>query len=442
MREAGPTGKSIITRRRPHSSYARLWTKGDERGVSLIWVAVVFFFLIASAALAIDSSGAFNTARTDQNTADLTCLAAVRELPNQSAAVDVAVQYVEANWPQMTGATLNVTLPTATYTAADGSNVFIDTRYDGADNKMYVRVTEVSPTTFGRAIGRDTITVVQEAACEEQEVRSGTGILPAGALGGSWNGRAFDCLDKHNGNCGAIDSGSGAKDFKEKVANGLQGNFLKHHGNRNALDPDNGYRTLTCLLIGMDPCNVLETETGEMVGPWKEGQRARFKKTVGADCIEGGDFNCDSIQQVFGDGLQPLSAIPDDEIWWWHDSLYGSLAAAKASNHPNAKHWFYNGDEMKCDSPRIATIPIVSQSMDWDLGGAPGTWPNGKKSMKIIGFYTVYIREPAHKADVDRDAMDTDIVWFGPDARCNTGEAFQPLGSSIPVNAGVRLVAP
>ena len=146
--------------------------------------------------------------------------------------------------------------------------------------------------------------------------------------------------------------------------------------------------------------------------------------------------------EVFGDGLQPLAALSDAEITWWETSLYGPLATAKAATNPNAKHWYYNGDQMKCDSPRLATIPIVNTDMNWDLGDSRGNWPNGKKSMKLIGFYTVYIREPDVLADIGKDAMDADIIWFGPDAKCNTGEAFQPLGSSEPINAGIRLVAP
>ncbi len=407
----------------------------------MVWVAMVFLFLIASAALAIDTSGAFGTARTDQNTADLACLAGVRELPDQTAAINTAVQYIDANWPQMAGSMLTVSLPTATYDAGDGNEVHLDARYGGDDTTLYLRITEVSPTSFGRAIGQDSITVVQEAACQLQEVRTGTGVLPVGALAGSWDGDLFDCAAKVTGNCGGLDAGGGANDFGDAVASGMVGNFIKHHGNQNAVDPDTGFARVNCVVGSMNPCNTKDTETGNMVGKWRTGQQNRFTNIAGADCVEAGVFNCDSLSDVFG-SIQPLSSIPDSDLGWWEPSLYGPLATAKAATLPIARHWYYNGDEMKCDSPRLATVPIVNASMNWDIPDAQGTWPNGKKAMKFIGFYTVYIREPDVLADVGKDAMDADIVWFGPDAKCDTGEAFQPLGSAVPVNAGIKLVAP
>ena len=414
----------------------------------MVWVAMVFLFLIASAALALDTSGAFGAARTDQNTADLACLAGVRELPDQTAAINTAVAYIDANWPQMAGSTLSLSLPTATYDSAAGDNVFIDARYKGEDNTLYLRITERSPTTFGRAIGQDSITVVQEAACQQQEVQSGTGMLPIAALPGAWGGDLFDCSkgNKSTGNCGAIDSGSGGNAFRDSVAHGMVGNFIKHHGNQNAPDPDTGFALVTCAQ-NMNPCNAKDTETGNMTGPWVQGQEIRLRKIAGADCVEAGTFNCDSLTDVFG-SIQPLSAIPDSDLGWWEPSLYGPLAAAKAATLPNARHWFYNGDQMKCDSPRLATIPIINwprkkMALNWDIGEGRGRISTyGKKKVKFIGFYTVYIREPDALADISKEAMKADIVWFGPDAKCNTGEAFQPLGSSEPINAGIKLVAP
>lgn len=408
----------------------------------MIWVAVVFLFLTASAALAIDTSGAFGAARSDQNTADLACLAGVKELPDQTAAINTAVAYIDANWPEMAGSTLNLSLPTATYDRGNGNTVLIDAAYDGADDTMYLHVTEVQETSFARTIGQDSITVTQEAACSRQEIWNGTGMLPIGALTGSWNGDLFDCAAKVTGNCGALDSGTGANDYRDAVANGLAGNFIKHHGIQSAVDPDTGYPRADC---PGDPCNVIDTETGNMEGPWRQALTLRFFNIGGADCVEAGIFNCDSINQVFGAGLQPLSAVLEPA--WWEDSLYGSFAAAQAGFNPDAKHWYYDGEDMKCDSPRLATVPIISwsgnnQPLNWDIGDPPGTLPNGTKAVKMIGFYTIYIREPSSIAEVGSGPIDADIIWFGPDAECSTGEAFQPLGNTTVVDAGVKLVAP
>jgi hypothetical protein len=418
----------------------------DERGFSIIWVAVVFLFLIASAALAIDTSGAFGAARADQNTADLACLAGVAELPDQAAAVDIAVAYIDANWPTMAGSVLSLNLPTATYDSGVGDSVFIDTQYDGEDDRMYLRITQVHENTFARAIGQDTTTVVQEAACSFEQVRTGTGMLPIGALTGAWNGDLFDCAAKVTGNCGALDSGSGANAYRDAVGNGMVGEFLKHHGIQSAVDPDTGFARVDCSPPGFPaPCNVIDAESGNMVGPWRQGLTIRFSHIAGADCVEAGTFNCDSINQVFGSGLDPLSSVSQPA--WWEISLYGSYATAQAATNPNAKHWFYNGQDMKCDSPRLATVPIINwsgnnQPLNWDIGGPKGTLPNGKKPVKMIGFYTIYIREPNTIADLGSGPMEADVVWFGPDARCDTGELFQPTGSTTPVNAGVKLVTP
>jgi hypothetical protein len=84
----------------------------------------------------------------------------------------------------------------------------------------------------------------------------------------------------------------------------------------------------------------------------------------------------------------------------------------------------------------------VNENLNWALGSPAGTWPNGRKDMKFIGFYTVYLREPSTRAELGSGPMAADIVWFGPDARCDTGELFHPTGSTTPVNAGVKLVTP
>ena len=128
----------------------------------------------------------------------------------------------------------------------------------------------------------------------------------------------------------------------------------------------------------------------------------------------------------------------------WQSSLYGPYSSVKNSQY------YYNGTGIKCDSPRLATIPIVDfehkNYNHWDLGDPNSSWPNGRKMMKVIGFYTVYIREPANRSDVGNgggnglNQIVADVVWFGPDATCEDGSLFAPLGS-IDVPAGVKLVA-
>ncbi len=202
-------------------------------------------------------------------------------------------------------------------------------------------------------------------------------------------------------------------------------------------------------------CNASDTEPGNMVGPFNQGIANRMSNIADADCVQGGDFNCDSIQQVLGSApstlaskwtVSPPADFPGGFVQpaGWHDSLYGPYASAKASQ------FYHNGTGIKCDSPRLATIPIVvydkNNSNDWDLGDSGSSWPGGRKMMKIIGFYTVYIREPANRSDVGNgngnglNQIVADVIWFGPDATCEDGSKFAPLGS-INVPSGVKLIA-
>lgn len=96
---------------------------------------------------------------------------------------------------------------------------------------------------------------------------------------------------------------------------------------------------------------------------------------------------------------------------------------------------------LDCESPRLATILIVARDRSWDIGDAPSNWPNGRKDMKFIGFYTIYIREPSSIADIG-GPIDADIIWFGSEAKCNDGSPFQAVGSTNPVDTGVWLIAP
>jgi hypothetical protein len=111
--------------------------------------------------------------------------------------------------------------------------------------------------------------------------------------------------------------------------------------------------------------------------------------------------------------------------------------------------YYYDGDIKKCDSPRLATVPIANFAdvgngqnkglpNDWNVGGGPGWWETGKHWKKIIGFYTVYIEQPTSSAGVDNSLL-TRVVWFGPSATCD-GNPVQFFGGP-PVSGSIKLVA-
>lgn len=406
----------------------------------MLWTAVVFFFLIGSAALAVDSSGAFGSARSDQNTADLACLAGVKELPNQTSAFNTAAAYVDANWDAMSSPTLTISGSTAVYADGSGNSVYMDGAYNGETDKMYLQITEQMDTAFAGAIGTSTITVTQEAACGGQSVQNGFGMLPMAALAGSWNASLFDCAAKVTGNCGAVSPfGGGGSSFRDGIGDGVDGNFLFHWGIESSFY--NGIIRTNCS-NSSDPCNAMKTETGNMVGPFRQGLGDRLDTAgINQSCPDA-DFNCDTLTEVLGQAPVALSSAPSG----WQTDVHGPIADALDTSD-GVFHYIYSGDTLVCDSPRLATIPIIAWSgnnkpLNWDLGSGPGTLPNGKKWVKIIGFYTIFIREPGTAAEITgSDAIVADILWFDG-AECSDGTLFQPFGSTVALDTGVKLVAP
>ena len=221
-----------------------------------------------------------------------------------------------------------------------------------------------------------------------------------------------------------------------------------------SIDVDTGEAGVECANAG-DVCNATDTEPGNMSGPFNDGIETLLSDTAGADCVEDDTFNCDSMEQVLGGSAETLSsafggATPANfpngftKPAGWIDELYGAYDDAK-----HDQYW-YDGDDIKCDSPRLATVPIVAHNDNWDLGGTATNWPNGSnKRMKIVGFYTVYISEPNELSDFDSggngngnglDEVEGTVVWFGPNAMCEDGSAFAPLGT-LDMPEGVKLIS-
>jgi Flp pilus assembly protein TadG len=415
---------------------------GREGGFTAIWTAAVLMFLFGAAALAVDVSGFYQGARVDQTSADLACLAGVAELPDDiDAALTQAAANIKLNLPEVASATTTISGNQATL-ASGGSSVIIDAAWGGDTRRMRVQVTSSEPRTFSRIWAGNDVPVTQVAYCGSKPPAPAPGMLPMGTLPGTFSGDLFDCAAKVTGNCGAIDVGSGASDWQDAIAEGLDDEFEKHHGDWSAADGGTGHVGTNCNLpTPPGPCNALNTKTGNMVGPFNTGVFDRLSNVAGADCIEGSNFNCDSLAQVVGASPGTLFAtFGPTAPSWWQTSLYGPYATAMLTQY------YWDGDVEKCDSPRLATIPIVVNNDDWDVGDPAGTWPNGTKQMKIVGFYTVYIREPDHAGDAGNGngnglgQIVADIIWFGPDATCD-GVAVNWYGTNPTTVGGIKLVS-
>lgn len=426
----------------------------SERGASLVMVAGAMFFIIGAAALAIDSSSLYQDARVDQTTADLACLAGVVELPDANAAITAAAEMAQLNWTDTTFSAPVVSGTTGIIADGNGNTVTFKANHNGNPDQMSVVVRETAETEFAVVLGADTAQVTQSAICSSTAPTNGAPILPLGALGGTFSGDLFDCAAKVTGNCGALAPvGSGANAWREELANGMGVGLEKHHGTWGTNDPHTGIPGTVCTAAGQT-CNAFNTESGNMAGPFNQGLSSLLSDISGADCVEGGDFNCDSMAQVLGGTAGTMashwsSSPPANFAGYvapngWQPSLYGPYTTVKN------KQYYYDGTDIKCDSPRLASIPIVNYETNsynnWDLNQPFGSWPGGRKLVKVIGFYTVYIREPDHRSDAGNgggnglNQIVADVVWFGPNATCENGSPFAPLGS-IDAPDRVRLIA-
>lgn len=255
--------------------------RSNDRGFAAIWMAITFLFIVGAAAIAIDASGAYNTARTDQTTADLACLAGVKELPDTTAAINQTINYSVANWPSMAGNTPVITGTTATYSDGSGNSVEIDAAYGGDASKMKVVVREQSDSFFSRALGSNGIPVSQEAFCRVTAQSTGGGGLPFGALPGGWQGglQAPNPCGTNSGNCGALsiprDDVSGASaTLIKNIAQGSDRDLTAWLGN------SAGAANCSSVSAG-EACSIIKTDTGVSAAHLGEGFLQRLENDPG-----------------------------------------------------------------------------------------------------------------------------------------------------------------
>lgn len=155
-------------------------SSSHERGQALILIAFAAVGLFAFAALAIDGSRAFSNKRNAQNAADTAVLAAaLAKARGQDYAgiVDAAVKRAASNgYTSSANNIVEVHLCNESGISCQGMPV-------GADPSEFIQVRIVStiPSTFGRVIGRNTLTSAVEAIARVQGTSS-TSSSPGDAL--------------------------------------------------------------------------------------------------------------------------------------------------------------------------------------------------------------------------------------------------------------------
>ncbi len=416
-----------------------------EDGATSVFVAFSLTMLVAAAALAVDVSSFFQTARADQTIADLSCLAGVAELPGDPpGAIDQAAAVAELNWPAMSAAVLTVAGSDGVLADGTGNTVIFEAGAGGDPEVLQVRVTERAPAYFGRAVGVASTDITQTATCQVEVSSSGGGSLPFGILPGGFGGGLFgpNPCGSNSGNCGSLS-------IARSDVNGAGPTLIKNIGEgadrvlQPWLGPLSG-ASRYCDAVGSGAvCHVISTDTGVSAAHIGQGFVNRLRDDPGASCTfsaGGATLNCDTPTQILGASPTPLATAFGAAPAWWVPSLYGAWPPSPSV------HFYYDGVVAKCDSPRLATVPIVSSNLGWTTGNPNPGWPNGKKDMKIVGMVDVIVLNPNDPSDFlgsgNLKASSAIVMWYGPNARCATGGSFGLLNgaSGVPVKT-VKLVA-
>lgn len=420
-------------------------SESRERGATALIVAGALLFLFGAATLAVDASSFYQDATTDQTTADLACLAGVKELPDAAAAISATAEITQLNWPEKTLGAPLISGSVGTMADGNGNSVIIDAAYGGASDRMSVTVSELAETEFGSVVGFDSVNVVQTAVCEATTTASGGGTLPFGAITGGWTGplQISPPCGPASGNCGALyierDDTSGAGNTLIKnISDGSDRDLTAWLGSIA------GSSNCSSVSAG-DSCSILETDTGVSAAHLGNGFFDRLDGDPGASCTfsyKGGTLNCDTPTNILGATWTPLMTAFPSTPTWWDVQLYGTYNATNTD-----RHYWHDGVIAKCDSPRLGGVPIVTSNMDWDLGDAHTGWPSGKKDMKIVGMLDVIIEEPYDSGDFfgnkNLQTASASVVWYGPNAVCADGSAIGIL-NGVPAGGSdttVKLIA-
>jgi hypothetical protein len=416
--------------------------KRREEGMVAIWGAITFLFIVGAVAFAADTSGFFKSARADQTTADLACLAGALELPMKDQALDISAENVKVNFPRVASGTPDKSVPDQATITVGGNVVVINTNWDGDPQKMRVHVTSAEPRTFSRIWGSADVPVVQQAICVATPAVAGAGNLPFGAMPGGYSGGLQDCPSNPNpGNCGPLVI---PRDDVNGVGPTLINNIWK--GADRLLDdwlgPVTG-STMNCGSVNAgDTCHIIQSDTGVSAAHLGQGFINRLSNDPGASqtfTYRGNVMNADTPAQILGSAPTPLTVALGSQPGWWIPSLWGDWPSELG------QHYWYDGVVAKCDSPRLARIPIITDNMSWNIGDAPGSWP-GKKTVKIVGFFDVIVIDPNGPSDFQGSGnlktSSAIIMWYGPNAVCSDGRDIGQLnGAAGSGSVDVKLVA-
>lgn len=280
---------------------------GWSRGQVLALTALLLAVLVATGALALDVGRAQMERRVLAKAADAAALAGVQRLPGDPAGARAeALRYVALNGPGRQA---------EAEVSADSTAITVRVRSDGF--RLYL----------GALLGRDSLGLEKRATAAVRSVVEADSVMPWGlresarqrATYGSVVTLKYDSQDASRGDFGALAiGGSGASNYRENIVNGAR------------------------MRVG----SVYQVETGNMIGPTRQGVTERLSAT---------DPACDSFDEVFD---------------------YDSQAGVWRFRTPRCNPWSGEG----AGSRRVVLVPVVGDP----TGG-------GTKQVTPMGFALLFL---------------------------------------------------
>lgn len=259
---------------------------GWSRGQVLALTALLLAVLVAMGALALDVGRAQMERRVLAKAADAAALAGVQRLPSDPVgAQQEALRYASLNAP---GRAADAVV------SADLSAITVTTR--SPSFRLYL----------GALLGQDALSLQKRATAAVRSVVEADSVMPWGlresarqrATYGSVVTLKYDSQDASRGDFGALAiGGSGASNYRENIVNGAR------------------------VRVG----SVYQVETGNMIGPTRQGMTERLSAT---------DPACDSFDEVFD---------------------YDSQAGVWRFRTPRCNPWSGEG----AGSRRVVLVPVV-----------------------------------------------------------------------------------
>ena len=345
----------------------RARSRRDERGLTLVLVALMASVLMMFVAFAVDVGGAFNQRRSAQSAVDAGALGGAQDLPSYSATdnngltlagevMSLAAQAVgvpdnaawQSQWTTCSGDGGALSHVDPTYNCIS---------YDSSYSQVRAKLpTQTFKTTFARVMGINSINVSAAAIASRAGIGSGA-VLPFGLAGsgtlaclhsGQGGNGPPPCTGPTTGNFGSIDillygnsalgttpscsnGGAGAR-FSQNIAVGADHELARLNG---PLKPNDGGALVDddCVHalpddLGGEPGDGGQFDAGMLHGTaFSDGKNARLQRFYAKS--GGGNFDASATIES---GTAGAVTVDDQGLW----SFLNSTAGTSGSNTPTS----------------------------------------------------------------------------------------------------------